>query len=882
MRERPGEPRQGRAGSADSPADVPTAPEPTEALAALVTKLRSELTGVRTAMRNRAVIEQAKGVLVERLGVSPDEGFDQLVRLSQRANIKLIEVAAAIVGTTAPDPEGPPATELIDEELREHVDRSRHRDSRTERSTGRRPRRDQPAAGTTVARRPAHEAMQAQHQLITAQIAAATTYDEIAEAIGAANATWPTPATVVITLLDPDGAHRFVGGIGLDATDRSEWARVPPQVDLPITRVGMTRTALLVTDQRSLVESFPSMPIERYQLCAVYVAPLFDGDRFIGSLGLSWHHPIEVDDDARRYLGALAVPVARKVTELASQVSPTDARPLADLGTDADASVWLPIVLETVADPAAVLAPVWDDGRVVDFRIEYANEAATALIAPARLDRTTTLLVVDPVIGSEVLLSRFADLLRSGGPVRLGPVRLSSLGATGQRAGGSGRRAAGPAGPAGPAGRVGPAGPAGRAGRVGPAGPADSKVMTVQASRLSDRVLMVWREHGEAELIYPQMLDAERIARIGSFCWELDAPEPRCSPQLYRMYYGDDHADGPPAPIAPEDLARCVHDEDLPALEEAVRRMLAGGEQLTREFRGAGRLAGRRLRIVAKPDPASGGAVETVRGTVQDITEERAMESRLRRAEEALAAQRHRVDAELRAAQALQRALLPTEPELDTTDGLWVSGRCRRSEESGRVDGDWYDACALPGDATLLVVGDVAGSGLAAMTAAARLRYAVRAYAALDMSPGKILAAVNTMLCSLEPERTATLVVAKYEAGRRQLHWAAAGQAAPVRYRKNGGAELLPGPLGLPVGVELQVEYPDAAVELAPGDRLLLYTDSLVGARGSEVVDVLDVLLNAGHHAERDDVEALVAHVVSSMYATPGADMGAMLVRVNS
>jgi serine phosphatase RsbU (regulator of sigma subunit) len=78
------------------------------------------------------------------------------------------------------------------------------------------------------------------------------------------------------------------------------------------------------------------------------------------------------------------------------------------------------------------------------------------------------------------------------------------------------------------------------------------------------------------------------------------------------------------------------------------------------------------------------------------------------------------------------------------------------------------------------------------------------------------------------------------------------------------------------------VEYPDAEVELAPGDRLLLYTDSLVGARGTEVVDVLDVLLNAGHHAERDDVEALVSHVVGSMYTTSGADMGAMLVRVNS
>jgi serine phosphatase RsbU (regulator of sigma subunit) len=236
----------------------------------------------------------------------------------------------------------------------------------------------------------------------------------------------------------------------------------------------------------------------------------------------------------------------------------------------------------------------------------------------------------------------------------------------------------------------------------------------------------------------------------------------------------------------------------------------------------------------------------------------------------------------LRAAQALQLALLPTEPELGTTEGLWVSGRCRTSEHSGRVDGDWYDACALPGAATLLVVGDVAGSGLAAMTAAARLRYAVRAYAALDMSPGEILGAVNAMLCSLEPERTATLVVARYEAPQHRLSWAAAGQAAPVRYRTSGHAELLSGPLGLPVGAAPQVRYQDSSVELAPGDRLLLYTDGLVGGRGTDLVGALDVLLGAGALAGRDDLEALVSHVVGSLYAGPGADMGAMLIRLNT
>src|SRR3954454_8594240 len=90
-----------RAGAGPEPA----APEPAEALAGVVARLRAELAGMRRAMRNRAVIEQAKGVLVERLGIAPEAAFDQLVRLSQQTNIKLAEVAAALVGATAPDPD---------------------------------------------------------------------------------------------------------------------------------------------------------------------------------------------------------------------------------------------------------------------------------------------------------------------------------------------------------------------------------------------------------------------------------------------------------------------------------------------------------------------------------------------------------------------------------------------------------------------------------------------------------------------------------------------------------------------------------------------------------------------------------------------------------
>lgn len=52
---------------------------------------------LRIAMASRAVIEQAKGILMARGGISPDQAFEMLVRASQRENRKLREVATDLV-----------------------------------------------------------------------------------------------------------------------------------------------------------------------------------------------------------------------------------------------------------------------------------------------------------------------------------------------------------------------------------------------------------------------------------------------------------------------------------------------------------------------------------------------------------------------------------------------------------------------------------------------------------------------------------------------------------------------------------------------------------------------------------------------------------------
>ena len=48
-------------------------------------------------MKSRAVIEQAKGMLMAARRCDEDEAFDVLVRASQRENVKLRDIAARIV-----------------------------------------------------------------------------------------------------------------------------------------------------------------------------------------------------------------------------------------------------------------------------------------------------------------------------------------------------------------------------------------------------------------------------------------------------------------------------------------------------------------------------------------------------------------------------------------------------------------------------------------------------------------------------------------------------------------------------------------------------------------------------------------------------------------
>ncbi|WP_244177607.1 ANTAR domain-containing protein [Streptomyces atriruber] len=88
-----------------SPARQPSLREETEHLRAAAEQLRAQVAELEVRARARPRIALAEGILVERYRLAhPQEAFQLLRRASQRANIKLHQLAAAVVRTPGPVP----------------------------------------------------------------------------------------------------------------------------------------------------------------------------------------------------------------------------------------------------------------------------------------------------------------------------------------------------------------------------------------------------------------------------------------------------------------------------------------------------------------------------------------------------------------------------------------------------------------------------------------------------------------------------------------------------------------------------------------------------------------------------------------------------------
>ncbi|MEV6793522.1 SpoIIE family protein phosphatase [Streptomyces sp. NPDC051320] len=187
----------------------------------------------------------------------------------------------------------------------------------------------------------------------------------------------------------------------------------------------------------------------------------------------------------------------------------------------------------------------------------------------------------------------------------------------------------------------------------------------------------------------------------------------------------------------------------------------------------------------------------------------------------------------------LQRSMLPKTPK--DLAGLEVASRYEPAGSGYEVGGDWFDIIALRDGRTALVVGDVMGSGINAATTMGRLRTATQTLSRLPLQPAEVLRHLDEIITDLDPW-LATCLYAVFDPTVGQCCVSTAGHLPPVVVRDAGPPELLDLPTGAPLGVG-GVAFKDLTIDLAPGDRIVLYTDGLVETHHDDIDTRLDALL---------------------------------------
>ncbi|BCY14458.1 SpoIIE family protein phosphatase [Actinoplanes sp. L3-i22] len=238
-----------------------------------------------------------------------------------------------------------------------------------------------------------------------------------------------------------------------------------------------------------------------------------------------------------------------------------------------------------------------------------------------------------------------------------------------------------------------------------------------------------------------------------------------------------------------------------------------------------------------------------------------------------------RYEIEHRIARTLQHSLLPQ--SLPRVAGAVVASRYVAGSSEARVGGDWYDVIAAPGGRLYLVIGDVVGKGVAAAATMGQLRNALRAYVLEGFDCGPALSRLNRLVDTMGRRQFATVFCLRFDPHTRVMRYSSAGHPSPIRVTPGEpGTFFYRTALGPPIGALGDVPYPTREVQLAPGDRLLLYTDGLVEDRRQgidtglaeltadvaepteHVEDLLDMLLaKAGRQVRRDDIAMIALEV---------------------
>lgn len=268
-------------------------PSPHDAFTPAVSALRREVEDLRHTARERAVVEQAKGVLLERHGLTLDEAAERLRALAHEQGRPIGVVAADVLGVRPPAREGD--------------------DGAAPRASG-----PAPPAGTTP------EGDEAARFVLL-----------LAETLGA--------VAVVLYRLAADGSLRLVGSDGMGLAHVTPWSSIPPEVDVPLARAVTRGRSVFLATRADRDREFPLMGGVASPARATASVPVFDDEGPAGVVGIVWDHEHAFDEATER-----------AVENLVRAVGPVLLRPRhradADLAT-------VGAVLDLLGDPWLLLRP---------------------------------------------------------------------------------------------------------------------------------------------------------------------------------------------------------------------------------------------------------------------------------------------------------------------------------------------------------------------------------------------------------------------------------------------------------------------------------------------------------------------------------------------
>ncbi|MEU7107174.1 SpoIIE family protein phosphatase [Streptomyces sp. NPDC046215] len=361
-------------------------------LAATVERLRTEVRAAHAAADGRALVELAKGILIERLTCGPAEAARQLAALADQAGMSQLELAADIINQASQDRLSQAAGEFL---------------ARTGRP----------------AEAPADAPPSAAIRLRTAESAALAAADTQAVAASLlAYALGPLGATAVaIWAAGHDASLTLTGHAGFTAEEAGRWCYVPPGVATVARHALSERAAVWFP---ALSEADPPSIGTRDAACGRVAVPAGTGGRIVGVLEICWPHPVAPQPpQIQRQIEALAELCAHTLETRPVTGTRTDSALHRDLDELVD-------LADGLHDPALVLLPHLDaDGNLTDFRIRHTNRR---FVDPAGRPRTAVsgalLLEAYPMAaGDSNLFEAVERVYATGEPFRAERMTLTAL-----------------------------------------------------------------------------------------------------------------------------------------------------------------------------------------------------------------------------------------------------------------------------------------------------------------------------------------------------------------------------------------------------------------------------------------------------------------------